>query len=201
MISIIDYQAGNLSSVKRALQEIGYNPIITSDPEQILHSDKVIFPGVGAAGQAMDSLILLGIDQALKEYIQKGQALLGICLGAQIILDSSVENNTKCLGLIKGKVKLLKASGDLKVPHMGWNQVKQTKSSPLFKNIPDNTNFYFVHSYYPDVASENILGTTDYGIVFPSIINQDNIFAVQFHTEKSGIWGLKLLKNFLEMNI
>jgi len=199
MIAIVDYQAGNLPSVQRAFKEIGYDSVITSNPSEIIKAEKVIFPGVGAAGKAMESLKKKSIDKALKQVVKQGKGLLGICLGAQIILEKSSENDTLCLGIIPGQAKKLLLKKDFKIPHMGWNQVRQEKYHPIFNNIPDQTNFYFVHSYYPAVSTENTLGTTEYGIVFPSVIIKDNVIAVQFHVEKSGFFGLKLLENFMAM--
>lgn len=200
MIAIVDYQAGNLPSVKRALQQIGVKAIVTRNSSQILSADKVIFPGVGAAGTAMSFLKKIGLASTLRSFVKKkGKGFLGICLGCQIILNFSEENNTNCLKILPGQTKLLPAKENLKIPHMGWNQVKQKKSHSLFRNIPDKTNFYFIHSYYPEVSQEYTLGVTDYSISFPSVIGKDNVLAVQFHVEKSGQAGLQLLSNFVSM--
>lgn len=199
MITIVDYQAGNLSSVQRALKELGFNALVSHKPADILKATKVIFPGVGAAGQAMHSLQHLELVDALKTVAKQGKGLLGICLGAQIILEKSQENATRCLGILPGQAKLLPVKKGLKIPHMGWNQVVQKTTHPLFAHIPDQAHFYFVHSYYPQVNHAYILGETDYGLLFPSVIGHNNILAVQFHAEKSGKWGLQLLNNFLTM--
>lgn len=203
MIAIIDYKAGNLTSVKRALDFIGHESVITSDFSSILNSEKIIFPGVGAAGTAMEDLKKHGLDQAMVNAFQNKIPVLGICLGTQIIMDKSSENNTQCLGLVKGEVikfpeKLKDENGvRLKVPHMGWNSVTIKRPHPLFEGIAPESEFYFVHSYYPaPEQADNILGETHYGIKFPSVIISDNLTAVQFHPEKSGTPGLKLLANF-----
>ena len=200
IIGIVDYKAGNLKSVDTALKHIGARRIISGDADVLLKTDKLIFPGVGSAGAAMDALKERGLDKALIEYASSGRLILGICIGCQILLESSEERNTSCLSLIKGEVKLFPSDMGLKVPHMGWNQVFPTMTTPLFKDIPGGTSFYFVHSYYPQVRDEeNQLCSTEYGITFSSGIVKDNLFAVQFHPEKSGEFGLLLLKNFLAM--
>lgn len=203
MIAIIDYNAGNLTSVKRALDFLGQNSIITSDYKKIEKADRVIFPGVGAAGKAMSDLKLNKLDHAIKEIFESGKPLLGICLGTQIILESSEENNTRCLGLVQGGV--LKFPDDLrgtegrklKVPHMGWNRIKLRSMHPVFEGVPEDSEFYFVHSYYPAPDSmDNVLGETFYGIRFTSVLESGNLVAMQFHPEKSGRPGLKVLENF-----
>ena len=205
MISIIDYKAGNLTSVERALKMLSIPCRITHDPKQILHSDRVIFPGVGAAGEAMKALRDEGMDAALKAYFLSGRPLLGICLGTQVILDFSEENETPCLGIIPGKVVRFpnphrdREGRVLKIPHMGWNQVEWNRDHPLIRAIPRQSAFYFVHSYYPFPRDENwILGRTDYGFLFPSALAYRNLVALQFHPEKSGPPGLALLKAFSE---
>ncbi|MBW1909528.1 MAG: imidazole glycerol phosphate synthase subunit HisH [Deltaproteobacteria bacterium] len=203
MIAIIDYKAGNLKSVERALGKLGFACRITHDGEEILHSERIIFPGVGAAGKATHDLRNLGLDKVLEETFEAGKPILGICLGAQIILDKSEENNTQCLGLIGGEVKqfpspLLLGEGErLKIPHMGWNGVHVIKQHPVLEGIMPADEFYFVHSYYPVPALDQfVIGTTDYGLEFSSIIGHKNLIAMQFHPEKSGVPGLKILKNF-----
>jgi glutamine amidotransferase len=203
MIAIIDYKAGNLGSVARAIDHLGFECRITHEVKEILDADRVIFPGVGSAGQAMQDLKIMGLDQALYDLYKSGKPFLGICLGAQIILEKSEENQTACLGLLPGTVKrfplpLLSDDGqDLKVPHMGWNQVKFKRPHPLFKGVSPESEFYFVHSYYPAPESEEtIIGTTYHGITFPSVLGERNLLAVQFHLEKSGLPGLTILKNF-----
>ena len=203
MIAIIDYKAGNLRSVERALKKLGFPCRITHEREEILKTERIIFPGVGAAGKAIEDLIDLGLDNVLRKAFETGKPILGICLGAQIILDKSEENNTECLGLIGGEVKLFPLSlfsgrkERLKIPHMGWNDVHLIKRHPVLEGITPRDEFYFVHSYYPlPVSNEFIIGTSDYGMDFPSIIGNKNLIAMQFHPEKSGEPGLRILKNF-----
>lgn len=205
MIAIIDYKAGNLRSVERALKKLGFDCRITLDREEILASDRVIFPGVGAAGKAMADLRHLDLDGVLKQVFENGKPFLGICIGAQIILDRSEEDHVHCLGLIPGEAKAFPVplmSGDnerLKVPHMGWNGLRLIKRHPVLSGIRQEDEFYFVHSYYPMPASDtDVISTTDYGIRFPSVIGNRNLIAMQFHLEKSGAPGLKILKNFCD---
>jgi imidazole glycerol-phosphate synthase subunit HisH len=205
MISIIDYKAGNLTSVRRALDRLSLPCRITHDPERVMESDRVIFPGVGAAGEAMKTLQAEGMDQAIKAFFLSGRPLLGICLGTQVILDFSEENQTPCLGILPGRVvrfpkpHLDKNGQGLKIPHMGWNQVAWTRPHFLLRSIPSESSFYFVHSYYPlPQDSHTILGTTSYGMDFPSALAYRNLVALQFHPEKSGPPGLTLLKAFSE---
>ncbi|HMK64497.1 MAG TPA: imidazole glycerol phosphate synthase subunit HisH [Thermodesulfobacteriota bacterium] len=205
MISIIDYKAGNLTSVRRALDRLSLPCRITHDPEEILKSDRVIFPGVGAAGEAMKTLKDRGLDRAIKKFFLTGRPLLGICLGTQIILDFSEENQTPCLGILPGRVVRFprphvdEKGRSLKIPHMGWNQVSWTRKHTLLRDIPPESHFYFVHSYYPEPQDNRvILGTTSYGIDFPSALAYRNLVALQFHPEKSGPPGLALLKAFSE---
>ncbi|MCE5213073.1 MAG: imidazole glycerol phosphate synthase subunit HisH [Deltaproteobacteria bacterium] len=202
MIAIIDYNAGNITSVARALQNIGQDFVITDDTKRLDMASRVIFPGVGAAGEAMAYLREKKLDDWLKKYIKTGKPLLGICLGTQIILDYSEENDTKCIGLVAGSTKRFpdKLTSDgqlLKIPQMGWNSVKLRRSHPVFENVSPEAEFYFVHSYYPAPSDEAaVLGTTDYGIIFSSVLAKDNLVAMQFHPEKSGRPGLQILKNF-----
>jgi imidazole glycerol-phosphate synthase subunit HisH len=202
MIAIIDYNAGNLTSVKRALDFLGQNSVITSDYNKIMEAERVIFPGVGAAGKAISDLKANKLDYAIKAVFEAGKPLLGICLGTQIILESS-EDNTQCLSLLKGDVlkfpdDLRDANGrKLKVPHMGWNSIKLKYAHPVFEGVPEDSEFYFVHSYYPAPDSmDNILGQTCYGVTFTSVLVAGNLLAMQFHPEKSGRPGLKILENF-----
>jgi glutamine amidotransferase len=203
MIAIIDYKAGNLGSIARAINYLGFDCRITHDLKEISGADRLIFPGVGSAGQAMQDLKRTGLDQAIYDLYASGKPFLGICLGTQIILDESEENQTTCLGLLPGKVKrfptpLLSDDGkDLKAPHMGWNQVKPKRLHPVFRSVDPESEFYFVHSYFPSPADgETIIGTTDHGITFTSVLGEKNFIAVQFHPEKSGPPGLTILKNF-----
>ena len=204
MIAIIDYKAGNLTSVQRALHSLGVESVVTEDSTQVMKAERIIFPGVGAAGKAMSDLKRLGLDRAIVEAFRGGKPILGICLGTQIIMTWSEENDTPCLGLIPGEVRRFQdglADGDgrrLKVPHMGWNGVTLKAEHPLFEGVDPESEFYFVHAYYPvpDDGSDTVLGETDYGIRFASVLRFKNLVAVQFHLEKSGRPGLKILSNF-----
>lgn len=202
MVSIIDYKAGNLKSVERALNKIGVSCRVTADREEVRAAERVIFPGVGAAGQAMVNLKELGIDQVISEAFESGKPILGICLGAQIVLEASQENEAACLGLIKGSTKrfpeTLSAGPDrLKIPHMGWNGLNIRKQHPVLDGINPDDEFYFVHSYYPAPSSkECVMAETEYGITFPSVVGERNLVAMQFHPEKSGPAGLRILRNF-----
>jgi imidazole glycerol-phosphate synthase subunit HisH len=198
-IVIIDYGAGNLRSVANAIMKLGYNPTIANVGAEVDMADVVILPGVGAAAAAMQNLNRLNLAGPLCRYIAADRPFLGVCLGMQVLLSRSEEDGSvDCLGVIPGKVTLLPS--DLKTPHMGWNQVRQTLQHPVFAGIPDMTNFYFVHSYYavPDDKAV-ILGETDYGIGFCSAIARNNLVATQFHPEKSGEPGLLLYRNFLNL--
>ena len=202
MIAIIDYNAGNITSVARALQNIGQKFVITNKTEKLDMASHVIFPGVGAAGEAMAYLRPKKLDVWLKNYIKTGKPLLGICLGTQIILDYSEENETKCIGLVAGSTKRfpdkLTSGGELlKIPQMGWNSVTLNRSHPVFDNVSPDAEFYFVHSYYPAPSDEAaVLGTTNYGMNFCSVLAKNNLVAMQFHPEKSGRPGLQILRNF-----
>lgn len=202
MIAIIDYNAGNITSVARALSNIGQEFVITDDKTKLEAASHVIFPGVGAAGEAMDYLRQKKLDAWLKTCFQSGKPLMGICLGTQIILDFSEENATSCIGLVTGATKrfpehLSEAGRALKIPHMGWNSVAFKRQHPVFDSISRETEFYFVHSYYPSPSDDSVvLGTTDYGITFCSVLAVGNLVAMQFHPEKSGRPGLQILKNF-----
>jgi len=200
MITIINYKAGNLASVKRALDYLKIECRITDNPETIKNSKKIIFPGVGNAVSAMEMLKASGIDEAIKYAFNMGIPILGICLGTQIILSKSEEGNTECLGLIKGVCPKFKLNNKfLKIPHMGWNKVKIVNKHKILADFNENTEMYFVHSYYPQPDSKDcIYGTTEYEMEFPSIIGKDNLIATQFHLEKSGQAGLNILKNFAQ---
>jgi len=194
MIGIIKYKAGNLASVTNALGRLGAEFIISDDPNELEKADGIIFPGVGHAGAAMDDLRSRDLDIWLK---QTKKPVLGICLGMQLLYESSEEGETQTLGIIPGRLKKFDSS-KAKVPHMGWNQVSPVGTSLLFKDIPDNTSFYFVHSYYPDPEEVSaVIARSEYGITFTAALKKDNLQAVQFHPEKSGKWGLKVLHNFL----
>jgi imidazole glycerol-phosphate synthase subunit HisH len=198
MISIIDYKAGNLTSVKRALDFQGIPCIITQDADVLRKSERIIFPGVGNAASAVPFVRERGIDEALRETFVRGIPILGICLGTQIILSHSEEGDTDCLGLIKGTVKKFVFSDpSLKIPHMGWNEIRIRQDHVLLRDISAGTQVYFVHSFYPAPDDPTmVVATSDYGIEFPCAIGRRNLFATQFHPEKSGQAGLSILKNF-----
>ena len=205
MIGIIDYLAGNLTSVARALSYFGYDWVISSDIEKLKKAERIIFPGVGAAKSAMESLKKFGLDEFLKEAFLKGVPILGICLGTQIIFEISEEDGgTQTLGLLRGKVvrfpePLIWNGEKLKVPHMGWNKVKWIRTHPVFKGLDPDYEYYFVHSYYGVPESEDVVcGITFYGVNFVSAIAYKNLVTVQFHPEKSGKPGLQILKQFCE---
>ncbi len=197
-VGVVDYDAGNLTSVRTALKHLNVDYIVSSRPQELKNTDKLIFPGVGEARAAMRNLKSRALDTFLIEYYQSGKQMLGICLGSQIVLSSSEENDTQCLGLVPGVARRFAFNSGLKVPHMGWNQVKPVQKSVLFNDIPEGTSFYFVHSYYPAPSDElTTVATSDYGVVFTAALQKGNLHAVQFHPEKSGKWGLKMLHNFL----
>jgi len=196
MIQIIDYGAGNIRSVENALKKLGVDYRIVGSVSELKNDCKVIFPGVGAACSAMRGLKEGGFIGALKNF---KAPVLGICLGMQILLEASEEGNVSCLGIINGNVKKFDSKLGIKIPQIGWNKVKQKFNSPLFDGVPDGSYFYFVNSYYADVDDSYVLGITDYGITFPSVIRKDNFYGVQFHPEKSGEVGLRLLNNFCKL--
>ncbi|TAN60600.1 imidazole glycerol phosphate synthase subunit HisH [bacterium] len=196
MLAIIDYGMGNLRSVSKALEASGAKEVkVVSQPKEILKADKIVLPGVGAMAEAISALRKLNLIEPIKESIFR-KPFLGICLGLQLLFTESEEGGrVKGLGIFKGKVK--RFSGRLKVPHMGWNQIR-VKSSYILRNIPDNSYFYFCHSYYVVPEDKSIIASnTDYGLEFVSSISKDNLFACQFHPEKSQAAGLRLLKNFV----
>ncbi|MQF82811.1 imidazole glycerol phosphate synthase subunit HisH [SAR202 cluster bacterium AD-802-E10_MRT_200m] len=195
-IMIIDYGAGNVHSVAKALEFLGAKPLITNKAEEIEKADALIFPGQGACAPAMKTIDQSGLTGVIKEAIFDGKPFLGICVGLQLLFDTSQEGETQCFGIVPGRIRLLPA--DLKVPHMGWNRVHVRAEHPVFDKIPQDSYFYFVHSYYPDPLNQDIvMATTEYGFEFCCAIAHDNLVATQFHPEKSGVWGLKLYENFL----
>lgn len=200
MIAIIDYNAGNLTSVKRALDSLEIPCKITGIASEIESAERIIFPGVGHAAAAMKTIQDNGIDQALKSAYSKGTPILGICLGTQIILSHSEEGNTACLNLVPGSVKkFILSDPSLKVPHMGWNVLSILRPHPIFEGIQPDAEFYFVHSFYPLAQdSSDVYATCDYETVFTAALGRNNLFATQFHPEKSGRLGLRMLKNFSE---
>lgn len=201
-IAIVDYDAGNLTSVACAVRHLGKEPTITRDPKEVAAAERVIFPGVGAAGASMENLRRLGLDLALKEAFAAGRPILGICIGCQIIFDRSEEDGgTPCLGLLRGNVRRFEFPPGVhrKVPHMGWNEVSFAGRHPVLQGIPRGSQFYFVHGYYPLPDDAGIVeGTAAYGGVrFAAAVGYRNLAAVQFHAEKSGPPGLLILENFL----
>jgi len=205
-VAIVDFDAGNLTSVARAVKHLGGDPLVSRDPKEIRTADRVIFPGVGAAGASMDSLRELGLDVELKRAFEAGKPILGICIGCQVAFESSEEDGgTPCLGFLSGRVVHFRFPEGVqrKVPHMGWNAVhfQADRLHPVFEGIESGSEFYFVHSYHPvpeDPA--DVQGTAVYGgLRFAAAVARDNFVAVQFHTEKSGRFGLRILENFLNL--
>lgn len=201
-IIIIDYGMGNLRSVQKAIEHVGYNAIISADPHQIARADKVILPGVGAFRDAIQAIHQHQLTEVIHEFVKSGKPFMGICLGLQLLFDLSYEDGEYAgLGIVPGKVRRFPPATDLKVPHMGWNQLQTTEPRSRFLNdVPDDAWFYFVHSYYVDPEDPSwIAATTNYGQDFVSVIAKDNVFATQFHPEKSQAAGLQLLKNFINL--
>lgn len=196
MIAIIDYGMGNLRSVQKGFERVGVEVKIVREPEAVDRAGGVVLPGVGAFADAMGNLKRTGLDLAVKRAVGDGRPFLGICLGLQLMFEASEEwGHSEGLGIFPGMVRRLPEG--LKVPHMGWNQVQFREESPLFEGVPDNSAFYFVHSYYVDPEGDAIkTGVTDYGIEFTSAVGQNNVFAIQFHPEKSSALGLRILRNF-----
>lgn len=202
MIAIIDYKAGNLTSVARALDQLGYENKITDDPDTILSAERMIFPGVGAAKATMQNLQKRSLDDVLRKFYESGKPMLGICIGIQILFEYSEEEDTECLGLLHGSVKKYPIDSGLKVPQIGWNEVSQVSPHKVFEDVPNPAHFYFVNSYYPvPTMKDAVIGRTSYGIEFCSVIAYRNIVATQFHLEKSGRVGLKMLDNFLKWQV
>ena len=201
MIAIIDYDAGNIKSVEKALQKLGQKTIITRDAETILNADKVILPGVGAFGEAMENLRKYHLDQVIYQVVEKGTPFLGICLGLQLLFEKSDESKgVKGLGILEGEVCKIPECEGLKIPHMGWNSLSLQNKGRLFQGLQDNSYVYFVHSYYLKAKDENIVkATTEYSTRIHASVEKGNVFACQFHPEKSSDVGLKILKNFVEL--
>lgn len=204
MLAILDYEAGNQTSVRRALEHLGIACRITADPTLIRSAEGVIFPGVGAAGQAMGLLRTSGLDTALTEAVRNGTPVLGICLGCQILLERSEENNTTALGLLSGECRRFDATlrdedgRSVRIPHMGWNTLEHKRPSPILQGIPTNAAFYFVHSYYVVPSPDLVIATCRHGTDFCAVYGREGLWAVQFHPEKSGRPGLRVLANFYE---
>jgi len=198
MIAIIDYGAGNVRSVANAIAKLGYEPRVTSNPGDVLGAAAAILPGVGAAADTMHSLAKSGMSEAIRQLISEGRPLFAVCVGMQVLFSGTEEGGWhECLGVLPGTVKRLRSGN--KIPHMGWNQVKQRVVHPIFGGIPDEANFYFVHSYYADPQDASVVaGTTDYGVSMCSVLIRGNLVATQFHPEKSGEYGLRIYANFLK---
>lgn len=200
MITIIDYKAGNLTSVRLAFEALGVPVKVTDDPEQVREAEKLVFPGVGAAKSAMQTLKDLRLLESVRDVVTDRKPFLGICIGMQLLFERSEEDGgVECIGLLPGEVKRFRPKDPLcKIPQMGWNRVGFRKEHPLFEQIDNKSEFYFVHSYYPAPSDpERVFGETDYaGALFASAAGKGNLFATQFHPERSGRIGLKLLKNF-----
>ena len=201
MVAIIDYDAGNIKSVEKALLHLGEEVIITRDREQILNSDKVILPRVGAFGDAMEKLRSYGLDKVIYEVVERKIPFLGICLGLQLLFEKSDETpGVKGLGILPGEILRIPDKEGIKIPHMGWNSVKIKENARIFKDVPQDSYVYFVHSYYLKAGrEEDVAATTEYSTLIHAAVEHDNVFACQFHPEKSSEIGLKILKNFVEL--
>ena len=201
MIAIIDYDAGNIKSVEKALKTLGQDVVITRDSDTILKADRVILPGVGSFGDAMGKLRDYGLEALIHEVVERKIPFLGICLGLQLLFESSEESpGVEGLGILKGKIVKIPDNGILKIPHMGWNSLHFQNDGRLFQNLPQDSYVYFVHSYYLQAEDESIVkATTDYSTCIHASVEKDNVFAWQFHPEKSSDVGLTILKNFCEV--
>lgn len=202
MVAIIDYDAGNIKSVEKAMQALGENVRITREPEKILSADHVILPGVGAFGDAMDKIRQYGLDEVIREVVDRGTPFLGICLGLQLLFESSEESEgVSGLGILQGKIVRLPEEQGLKIPHIGWNSLKFPSSGRLFAGLPEESYVYFVHSYYLQAEDAQIVtATTEYGAHIHASVEKGNVFACQFHPEKSSDAGMRILKNFLNIS-
>ena len=201
MIAIIDYDAGNIKSVEKALQKLGADVVITKDAETILNAEKVILPGVGAFGDAMANLNKYNLVTVIKQVVKKGIPFLGICLGLQLLFDRSDETpGVEGLGILKGEVLRIPDHEELKIPHMGWNSLHLQNDGRLFEGLSEDSYVYFVHSYYLKAEEPEIVkATVEYGVTIHASVEKGNVFACQFHPEKSSDVGLQILKNFVEL--
>ena len=201
MIAIIDYDAGNIKSVEKALDFLGQDVVITGEPEKILKADKVILPGVGAFGDAMANLRRTGLDEVIRQAAGRGTPFLGICLGLQLLFERSDEApGVEGLGILKGEILRIPEKEGLKIPHMGWNSLHLENNGRLFRGIEEGAYVYFVHSYYLKAAGEGIVkASTEYSVHIHASVEKDNVFACQFHPEKSSDVGISILKNFVEL--
>lgn len=197
-VTIVDYKAGNLTSMRLGVEKLGFEALVTDCPQAVRDSARVIFPGVGAAGSAMAVLREGGLGDALVDFAASGRPLAGVCLGSQIIFERSAEGDEQCLGILPGSVEPLDVGPRFKVPHMGWNAVEFVRDHPVWDGLEDGPQFYFVHSYAPAPASDDlVIGRTDYDGPFASAVARENVVAFQFHPERSGRLGLHVLGNFL----
>jgi glutamine amidotransferase len=195
-VTIVDYGAGNLRSVARAVEHVGAKAHVTANPHDVEDARAVVVPGVGAAADTMRNLERCGLVEPIREYIASGRPFLGVCMGQQALLTASDEGDQHCLDIIHGRV--VRLPGGQKVPHMGWNTVRQSRPHPIFDGIADGAYFYFVHSFYPKPDDDDVvIGETEYGVTFASVLARDNVVATQFHPEKSGDDGLRMYKNFI----
>lgn len=201
MIAIIDYDAGNIKSVEKALAFLGERPVVTRDPAEILSADGVILPGVGAFGDAMQKLKTYGLDETVRTCVDKRMPFLGICLGLQLLFEGSEESpGVEGLHILEGKIVKIPSDGGLKVPHIGWNNLQFPNRGRLFENINANPYVYFVHSYYLQAADESIVtATADYSVQIHASVEKGNLFACQFHPEKSSDVGMQILMNFIKV--
>lgn len=201
MIAIIDYDAGNIKSVEKALQKLGQEVAVTRDAEKILSADKVILPGVGAFGDAMENLRKYHLDEVIYQVVEKGTPFLGVCLGLQLLFEKSDESEgVQGLGILEGEILRIPDCEGLKIPHMGWNSLHLQNSGRLFQGVDENAYVYFVHSYYLKAKDEKIVkATTEYSTQIHASVEKGNVFACQFHPEKSSDVGLQILKNFVEL--
>lgn len=199
MIAIIDYDAGNIKSVEKAVLALGKEAVVTRDPEILLSADKVILPGVGSFGDAMEKLHGYGLVDVIHQIVEKKTPFLGICLGLQLLFERSDESDgVEGLGILKGEILRIPDAEGLKIPHIGWNSLKYPNAGTLFQNVPEDSYVYFVHSYYLKAAEESIVtATTEYSTLIHAAVEKDNVFACQFHPEKSSDVGMQILKNFL----
>ena len=202
MVAIIDYDAGNIKSVEKAIQFLGEEVIITRNPDEILSASRVILPGVGAFGDAMEKLHNYGLVPVIQEVVKRKIPFLGICLGLQLLFEKSEESpGVEGLGILQGEIKRIPDKDDLKIPHIGWNSLKYPNSGRLYEGITEDSYVYFVHSYYLEAKEpEIVMASTEYGTYIHASVEKDNVFACQFHPEKSSTVGLKILENFLKIS-
>ena len=201
MVAIIDYDAGNIKSVEKAIQFLGQEAVITRNPEEILNASHVILPGVGAFGDAMEKLHKYDLVPVIHEVVKRKIPFIGICLGLQLLFESSEETpGVEGLGILKGMIKRIPDKDELKIPHIGWNSLKYPNKGRLYNGISEDSYVYFVHSYYLDAEEDVVVATTEYGTLIHASVEKGNVFACQFHPEKSSSVGLKILENFLKVS-